>query len=306
VLAKYPNVRLVYGSLDDVEIIEKEAAAADVVVHTADSADNLPSAQAISKGLKAGHSEANPGYWIHLSGTGILTWYDADNKRLGEAPLPDQEYNDVQGIDAILSLPDSAMHRDIDKIVLATNSSAVKTLIVAPPTIYGVGNGPVNTRSQQVPSLADFALKKGFAPIIAPGATEWDNVHIHDLGRAFVSFVEATQDSAKSSNPEILGPRAYYFLRGGVHRWGDVATKIAEEAHKQGYLPEASTKTLPIKEAVSYGISASTSWGLNSKGVPERAKKYFGWAPTEKSLDDEIAGAVKFEAEKLKLTPKAK
>jgi hypothetical protein len=40
----------------------------------ADSADNIPSAKAIAKGLAAGHSADKPGYWIHLCGTGILQW----------------------------------------------------------------------------------------------------------------------------------------------------------------------------------------------------------------------------------------
>lgn len=34
VAAAYPNARLVYGSLDDVDVIEKEAAAADIVIRT--------------------------------------------------------------------------------------------------------------------------------------------------------------------------------------------------------------------------------------------------------------------------------
>lgn len=32
VAAAYPNARLVYGTLDDADVIEKEAAAADIVV----------------------------------------------------------------------------------------------------------------------------------------------------------------------------------------------------------------------------------------------------------------------------------
>lgn len=45
---------------------------------TADSSDNVPSASAIAKGLAAGHSKEKPGYWIHISGTGILQWVSPD------------------------------------------------------------------------------------------------------------------------------------------------------------------------------------------------------------------------------------
>jgi len=58
---------------------------------TADSSDNLPAARAIAKGLSAGHTDEKPGYWIHVSGTSILQWYDWDNDRYGQSPLPEQK-----------------------------------------------------------------------------------------------------------------------------------------------------------------------------------------------------------------------
>ncbi|KAI0837181.1 NAD(P)-binding protein [Hypoxylon sp. FL0890] len=289
VAAAYPNARLVYGTLDDVEVIEKEAAAADIVVHTADSSDNVPSAQAIAKGLAAGHTAEKPGYWIHLCGTGILTWYDAKHKRYGQAPLPEERYHDIDDIERILSLPDEAIHRNVDKIVIAANESpAVKTLIVGPPTIYGQGRGPVNQRSIQVPKLIELTLNSGFAPIQAPGLAEWDNVHIRDLGEFFVLAVEAALDPSKNSNPEIFGPKGYFFLENGVHKWSDVSKWVAEEATKQGLLPEPITREID-----------SPQLGENSKSVAARARKYLGWTPKGPSLKDEIPAAVAYEAKRL-------
>ncbi|KAI1209195.1 NAD(P)-binding protein [Annulohypoxylon truncatum] len=288
VAAAYPKARLVYGTLDDVDVIEKEAAAADIVVHTADSADNVPSATAIAKGLTAGHTSEKPGYWIHLCGTGILTWYDADNKRYGQAPLPDQKYHDIDDIDRIVSLPDTAIHRNVDKIVLGANSPAVKTLIVGPPTIYGQGRGPLNTRSIQVPMLIEYTLQHGYAPIQAPGLTEWDNVHIHDLGDFFVLAVDAALDPSKNSNPEIFGPKAYFFLESGMHRWADVSRAIALEAARQKLIPE------PIAKEIDF-----PHFGTNSKSVAARARKYLGWTPKSPSLPETLPEAVAFEAKKL-------
>jgi hypothetical protein len=34
----------------------------------------VASAQAIAKGLAAGHSAENPAYWLHICGTGLLMW----------------------------------------------------------------------------------------------------------------------------------------------------------------------------------------------------------------------------------------
>jgi hypothetical protein len=51
------GIKTVLGSLDDVQKIEAQAAKTDIVFHTAESADHLPSAQAILRGLKKRHEE---------------------------------------------------------------------------------------------------------------------------------------------------------------------------------------------------------------------------------------------------------
>ncbi|KAH6900010.1 hypothetical protein B0T10DRAFT_13024 [Thelonectria olida] len=301
VAAKYPNAKFVYGSLDDSEVIEKAAADADVVIHTADSADNASSAKAIARGIAAGHTPENPGYWIHLSGAGILIWHDLEHKRLGEAPVPEQNYNDLAGVDRLLNLPDTAIHRNVDKIVQAASSGSVRTLIISPPTIHGTGSGPVNTRSVQVPNLARATFQLGYAPIIGAGKTEWDNVHIDDLADLFVRFVDATQDPSKRSNLEIFGLNGYFLARQGTHKWSDVSEWIAEEAARRGYLSEAVTKSVPFETVDATGLLAAISWGANSKGESERARKYLGWEPKATALKETIADVVEVEARALGL-----
>lgn len=96
----------------------------------------MPSARAIAAGLAAGHTDAQPGYWLHLCGTSILSWYDEQHGRFGQPPLPAETYHDIDDIDRIVNLPPKAAHRDVDEVVLAANGPAVRTLIVSPPTIY--------------------------------------------------------------------------------------------------------------------------------------------------------------------------
>lgn len=220
--------------------------------------------------------------------------------------LPEQKYDDIEDIERLVSLPDEAHHRNVDKIVQATSSDVVKLLIVCPPTIYGKGRGPVNTRSIQVPDLARGTLEKGFAPIVGAGKTEWDHVHIDDLADLFVKFVEATRDPSKRDNPEIFGTHGYFFAENGSHKWSDVATWIAEEASRQGYLPEALTKLVSQQEVdLMEGVS-TTSWGLNSKGAAQRARKYLGWEAKGVPLKETISEVVAIEAKDLGYTPKEK
>jgi nucleoside-diphosphate-sugar epimerase len=279
----------------------------DKSADTADSSDNVPGAKAIAKGLAAGHSAANPGYWIHLSGTSILTWYDAENGRFGEAPLPEQKYDDLEGVQRLLELPDVAHHRNVDKIVQAANSDAVKIAIICPPTIYGTGSGTVSTRSMQVPDMARATLEKGFGPIAGPGLTEWDNVHVDDLGDLWVRIVSATQDPSLRDNPEVFGLKGYYLAENGTHKWSDVARSIAEEASKRGYLPEPVTKNVNQKELELMAYDSTPSWARNSKGVGKRAKKYLNWEPQgKKSLWEEIPHIVALEAKSLGIAPNDK
>lgn len=174
---------------------------------------------------------------------------------------------------------------------------AVKTAIVAPPTIYGVGRGPVNKFSQQLPGIARFILQHGFAPSVAPtGLTEWDNVHISDVSSLFLSLVNAALNPNQRENPDVLGVGAYYFCENGKpHVWGGVSTELARKAVEKGYLKEAVTKLVPLEEV------SVKSMGYNSRSVASRARRYLAWDAKGPALEGELEGIVETEARRLGL-----
>lgn len=105
---------------------------------TADSSDHVGAAKAITAGLVAGHSSDRPGYWLHTGGTGILTFEDSDAGQYGRPS--DKVYDDWGAVDELLTLPDHAFHRDVDRLVLeagAKYADVLRTALVCPPTIYG-------------------------------------------------------------------------------------------------------------------------------------------------------------------------
>lgn len=109
-----------------------------ITTDTADSSDHVVAANAIAAGLAEGHTAAKPGYWLHLGGTGILTFADTDRGVYGE--YSDKVYDDWDGVDELTHLPDHAFHRNVDAIVLEAgtkNADKVKTALLCPPTIYG-------------------------------------------------------------------------------------------------------------------------------------------------------------------------
>jgi nucleoside-diphosphate-sugar epimerase len=66
VLVEQLRINAIIGTLEDSDKIENAAADADIVIHTAESADHIGSVQAILRGLKKKHLESgNLPIYIH-------------------------------------------------------------------------------------------------------------------------------------------------------------------------------------------------------------------------------------------------
>lgn len=261
------------------------------------SADHEGAAKALTKGL-LGRSQDQPGYYIHTSGTGILTFADAERNVFGEASAT--IYDDWEGIEQVTSLPDSAPHRTVDKAVLAAgtqNQSILKTAIVAPPTIYGQGRGPGNQRSQQVPELSRCTLERKKGIRVGAGRNYWPSVHVHDLSSFFLALLDAAVDHGGKAT---WGKDGYYFVENGEFIWGEVSQLVTSAAHKQDFIPSDEVVTVTNEEARRLSFSGAT-WGTNSRCRAVRARKLLNWLPQGKSLKDEIPEIVKNEAKTLGL-----
>ena len=269
----------------------------------ADASDHEGAAKAIAAGLAKGHSKSRPGYWLHTGGTGILTYTDSKDNFAGLGTWTDKEYNDLSGIEELTTLPDEAFHRNVDKIVLETgiqhDANGVKTIIVCPPTIYGKGRGPVSTRGRQTYELAHLILTKQYIPIVGAGKSRWNNIHVFDLSLCFLLLAEAA--AAGDINPEIWGAKGYIFTENGEHIWSDLARHIATQARKLGFVDKALEEgQLGKDEALEQAGFEAVSWGLNSRGKAERARKHLGWQPKEVSIEEEVSNILKEEKERLK------
>ncbi|KAJ5781198.1 hypothetical protein N7457_006358 [Penicillium paradoxum] len=283
VKAQYPLICVVIGRLDDSKLIEQESAAADIVRHTTDLSDHVGASKAIIAGLVAGHSKENPG-WLHTGGTGILTWEDSDKNEYGNRS--EHVYSDWDGVGELLNLPDRAFHRNVDQLVLEAgtkHADVLKTALVCPPTIYDKGRGPVSRRRRQVYELANVTLRPQKAPITGAGQAIWNHIHVHDLSDVYALLVDAA--SAARTDDGLWGPRAYCLTENGEHCWGELAQATAEEAVKPG--------------AKAYAGFESVSWGLNSRGRSQRARKILGWAPSRPSLVNELPEILRSEAQRL-------
>jgi nucleoside-diphosphate-sugar epimerase len=134
---------------------------------------------------------SGPSFLIHLSGTGIVADWQ-DQTYLGK--LNPKVWSDIDDIDNITSLPDQALHRNVDKIIqeaATANGEKLKTAIVCPPDIYGPGKGPGKTQSVYVPIFLNEIKQVGAAFYAGEGTNTKSWVHIEDLMTVYLKLVEA-------------------------------------------------------------------------------------------------------------------
>jgi len=297
VASQYPKAKLVYGDLDAVELIEEESKNADVVFHFA-NCDHMASAEAIARGLAA-HTPDKPGYWIHTSGTGILTYEDFENDTFGKTAT--NMFDDWDNISKVMSAPDAALHRVVDKVVInagTENSDRVKTAIVCPPCIYGPGRGPDNGRSVQVYNLTKLMLEQKRGLQVGQGTNIWTQVHVQDLSVLYLLLGEA---AAQNGGKATWGQEGYYFAENGEFMWGSIAAAIAMDANKKGLLPSADLTSLSSDEAQKLRPRLQYMVGSNSRCKAIRGRKLLGWEPKERRLIDEVPDIVDGEAKSMGL-----
>lgn len=168
--------------------------------------------------------------------------------------------------------------------------------------MYGKGRGVGNTTSRQVYVMARTTLVRGKAPIIGPGKSEWDHVHVHDLSDLYLRMVNAAVSPSPEIDSHIWGPAEGYLLAdGGVHLWSEVAQWVADAAHAKGYIKYAALEPLDVTHAKEIAGFEAVSYGLNSRGQGKRARKYLGWNPTAPSSKEEVPSIVDVEAASLGL-----
>lgn len=240
------------------------------------------------------------GYLIHTSGSGILSFNDLERQTYGFTS--EKIYNDWDGIKEVTSLPDYALHRNVDKIILAassTQSRNISTAIVCPPCIYGPGRGPDNQKSVQVYRMARSILQRGKGFHVEEGENTWTQIHVRDLSNLFLSLV--TSALSPHGGKATWNEEGYYFVESGDFKWGDVGRAIAHIAADKKLITSADVDSVSKDESDKLLPMGSYLWGTNSRCRAVRANKLLGWTPTEKSLFDLLPDIVEGEARELGL-----
>ena len=153
------------GDLSQRDVLAREAAAGDGVVHTAatNGEDRAATdAAAVTAMLSA------------MRGGVFLTTTGAPRTRSSRTPVREDDTADRGGP---LDWLATAEARVLD-------AKGVRGVVVRPPMVYGDGAGPVAR-------LLDRARAEGVARYIDDGANRWSTIHVRDLAVAYALLLES-------------------------------------------------------------------------------------------------------------------
>ena len=160
------SITPIIGSLDDRDLLQAEARAAEGVVSAA-SSDHRGAIEALIAGL-AGSGKP----LVHSSGSSIV-----GDEAMGE-PSERIFYEDTP----LAPEPDKAARVALDRFVLA--APGIRSVVLCNSMIYGNALG-VPAESVQVPALVRQAKASGVARYIGRGLNRWSNVHIADVAALY-------------------------------------------------------------------------------------------------------------------------
>lgn len=256
-LLQAAGIEPVIGTLDESDLLAREAAGADAVINAANS-DHAGAVEALVQGLAGSDKPL-----IHTSGCSVV---GDDARGLFRSELI------VDEATPLTINPAKQARRDIDVQVLAAADRQVRSTVICPSLIYGQGRG-LNPHSVQIPFLLAHARVHGAIPVVGNGSNVWSNVHIDDVVQLYLlALAKAPAGS-------------FYFAENGEASYAELAQALAERTgiRRVEYLP-AEVAAQHWGEPRAY-----FSFGSNCRVRAIRARRELGWLPQHRSVQDWIA-----------------
>jgi nucleoside-diphosphate-sugar epimerase len=250
------GIRPVHGTLDDTEVLAKAARDADVTINAANAGHRAAAAGILKALARTGKT------FLHTDGSSIV-----GTRSRGE--LVEKVFDEDT---RFTPTPQRAARMEIDKLVRDAADNGVRSIVIAPSLIYGLGHG-LNPHSIQVPWLIKLAKKFAVAKHIGAGENRWANVHIDDLMGLYLLAIEKAPAGA------------FYFAENGENSMREVCEAISRMLGQGG-----RTESMTVEEAViEWGEGpANDTMGSNSRVRAKRARAELDWQPKARPLIEEI------------------
>lgn len=146
--------------------------------------DHPGCAKAILSGLAKKTSKS---FLIHLTGTACISDM---NEQSWEGKVNQRIWDDVQDIDEIYNLPETAWHHAIDQWIADASNDKVKTVAICPPDLYGQSTTVGGRTTYLVPEYVAAIIKYKEAFYLGEGQNVRAVTHIDDLTEFFVLVLE--------------------------------------------------------------------------------------------------------------------
>lgn len=251
----------VIGSLDDAAVLTAAAQAADAVIHAAD-ADHAASVETLVSALE--HSGK---LLIHTSGSSIVADH-ADGAFAATIPLSEDDW--------FAPVPFRERRIAMNRMVrTAAIDRGVRSVVIAPAMVYGVGRG-LQPDSDQLPKIIALSRHADAGVYFGEGRNVYSNVQIDDLVDLFALVIEKAPGGS------------FFFAENGYASFAEIAAMIAG-------LPDLGGRTtsIPIETVIAqYGETGRLGVASNSYVLAANARR-LGWSPRGPSLGEWMSASSK-------------
>ncbi|KAF8665723.1 hypothetical protein AX16_000172 [Volvariella volvacea WC 439] len=292
-----PNLSVVEGTSDDLELIRDQVSKADISVNAISAGGEF--IDAILSGLEDASKQrpGNPPIYLHISGYGVLS-DGADGQVVEKSKIP--KYIDSSF--SLDDLPPTSANLAPNKAVVAAGErkeNPVKTLILFPGWIYGIGREP------QPITLAfrlyfNFAKAAGRAVTLGPGHNVLPAIHVKDVAASLIAMLRGALDGTAGTGAQGLYFAGEDFEAGASAK--EIQDVVGNILYDLGLVSQSGSTPAPPELRASIPDTLFTVFGGNSYAVPQRLKQ-LGVEFTEtknlslvESLPEEIRIAAKIWA----------
>jgi len=271
------------SSFADTDTLSKAASEHDIVIN-AGTASDVTGSLALLKGLEQRKKKSGQDvYFIHTSGASSLGDQPITGnyaEKLGPRVFNDLK-DDIYAYEKMRNEAQQYNQREVDIAVVDKGEEyGVKTFIIKPPLIYGLGSGQFNKLTAQVPAWIRTSIKLGHSFVVGDGQGKWDYVHIDDLVVLYTLVLERILDGATDLT---FGKRAMIFCGAGRFRWADVGRSVADALYEAGRIQTKEVKSLSLEEVAELSgfpaLLVEVGLASNSMGDAAFAREVLGWRP---------------------------
>ncbi|KAK7909221.1 hypothetical protein PG985_015099 [Apiospora marii] len=241
VVAKYPRVRCVVGDFASLELIETTCRCADIVINAGPDITHDETLQAVVRGLQNREGGDVKPYFIHTSGAYLICDLQEPGGVKGE-----KVWDDIEDNEQLVSMPDTAVHRVTDKLVLSA-APHVNVAILSPAGVTGISPSVGHPLPITMPALFKCVRAFRSAFMIDEGANAVGMIHMVLIDDALATLTGTN----KTDSPPfpLWGEKAYYFASAvdTVYR-RDWFAGLAPLLEKHGVVSSREVKSVTTAE----------------------------------------------------------